>query len=157
MVFKRRPCCPRLYCASNFVTILEAQHDDFTGNGYRRGLQARATRAGYRRRLHDDFTDEGDDFTGDGYRRPATDEGCRRGLQRYLPAYSPDMNPIEKAFSKLKAVIFHGIGTPLPRPAGRRSGVGGQAFARLAGFVRALGRAVAFVFPRRRRGSWGPA
>ena len=22
---------------------------------------------------------------------------------RYLPAYSPDMNPIEKAFSKLKA------------------------------------------------------
>ena len=24
---------------------------------------------------------------------------------RYLPAYSPDMNPIEKAFSKLKAFL----------------------------------------------------
>ena len=44
-----------------------------------------------------------------------------------------------------------------PRPAGRRSGAGGEAFARLAGFVRPLGGAVAFVFPRRRRRLGGPA
>ena len=29
----------------------------------------------------------------------------RDGTLRYLPAYSPDMNPIEKAFSKLKAFL----------------------------------------------------
>jgi transposase len=27
---------------------------------------------------------------------------------RYLPAYSPDLNPIEQAFSKLKAVLRKG-------------------------------------------------
>ena len=31
---------------------------------------------------------------------------CLTGAElRYLPAYSPDMNPIEKAFSKLKAFL----------------------------------------------------
>ena len=28
---------------------------------------------------------------------------------RYLPAYSPDMNPIEKAFSKLKAFLRRNV------------------------------------------------
>jgi transposase len=29
----------------------------------------------------------------------------RRRAQGYLPPYSPDLNPIEKAFSKLKALL----------------------------------------------------
>jgi len=30
---------------------------------------------------------------------------CAGAEMRYLPPYSPDMNPIEKAFSKLKAYL----------------------------------------------------
>ncbi len=33
------------------------------------------------------------------------DRGRYRAELRYLPPYSPDMNPIEKAYSKLKAFL----------------------------------------------------
>ena len=41
----------------------------------------------------------------DGVRQAS--EGARAKL-RYLPAYSPDLNPIEQAFSKLKAALRKG-------------------------------------------------
>ena len=44
----------------------------------------------------------------DSPRAPATVENCIKAVGaelRYLPPYSPDMNPIEQAFSKLKAYL----------------------------------------------------
>jgi transposase len=38
----------------------------------------------------------------EGVRHAIEDAGCRL---LYLPPYSPDFNPIEKAFAKLKAVV----------------------------------------------------
>lgn len=38
----------------------------------------------------------------EGVRQAIEDAGCRL---LYLPPYSPDFNPIEKAFAKLKAVL----------------------------------------------------
>ena len=37
--------------------------------------------------------------------RQTGDRGRRRGSLRYLPPYSPDFNPIEMAFAKLKALL----------------------------------------------------
>src|SRR3712207_7636802 len=46
----------------------------------------------------------------------------RAGLgHRYLPPYSPDLNPIEQAWSKLKARLRAGRGRPLARGAGGRA------------------------------------
>jgi transposase len=44
--------------------------------------------------------------------------GVREGIEArgaqllYLPAFSPDLNPIEMAFSKLKAILSHYDLTP---------------------------------------------
>jgi transposase len=37
--------------------------------------------------------------------RPALPQGGRRRTHTYLPPYSPDFNPIENAFAKLKALL----------------------------------------------------
>ena len=38
--------------------------------------------------------------------RTRTSPGCRAGASLlYLPAYSPDLNPIEQVFAKLKALL----------------------------------------------------
>jgi transposase len=40
---------------------------------------------------------------------------------RFLPAYSPDLNPIEQAFSRLKAVLRKGAHRRRPAPAHRQA------------------------------------
>ena len=40
----------------------------------------------------------------------------------FLPKYSPDLNPIEMAFAKLKALLQKGQGAKLRRPMARRRG-----------------------------------
>jgi transposase len=40
----------------------------------------------------------------------------------YLPPYSPDLNPIEKFFSKLKALLRKAAKRSISRPSGRKSG-----------------------------------
>ena len=53
-----------------------------------------------------------------GAERAPGDRGGRATL-RYLPPYSPDFNPIENAFSKLKALPAQGRSTHHRRPVGR--------------------------------------
>jgi transposase len=36
---------------------------------------------------------------------PLSATGSRQATLRFLPPYSPDFNPIEKAFSRLKAIL----------------------------------------------------
>lgn len=38
-------------------------------------------------------------------RRPRWSRACAGATLRFLPPYSPDFNPIEKAFSRLKAML----------------------------------------------------
>src|SRR5262249_30083601 len=40
---------------------------------------------------------------------------ARRAKLRYLPAYSPDLNPIEQVFSKLKAALRKGAARTVTR------------------------------------------
>jgi transposase len=48
-------------------------------------------------------------------------DGVRKAIEavrakvRYLPAYSPDLNPIEQAFSKLKALLRKAAERTIPR------------------------------------------
>ena len=62
--------------------------------------------------------------------RTATRENdCRGSELRYMPPYSPDMNPIEKAYSELKALLRHGPSRHLVDvSAGRCLGPIGQHF-----------------------------
>jgi transposase len=53
---------------------------------------------------------------------------------RYLPAYSPDLNPIEMAFSKLKAAQAMGD----PPPCTRRGGVCASIWSRATGLIPAM-------------------
>ena len=51
-----------------------------------------------------------------GCRHPRGDRGARRGATlRYLPKYSPDLNPIEMPFSKLKADLRKAAERSIPR------------------------------------------
>lgn len=47
---------------------------------------------------------------------PASREGAAAGATlRYLPKYSPDLNPIAQAFSKLKAHLHAAAERTIPR------------------------------------------
>ena len=52
----------------------------------------------------------------EGKRSPGPAVGQRGGLEaiRYLPPYSPDLNPIEQVFAKLKALLRRNVSPGLP-------------------------------------------
>ena len=47
-------------------------------------------------------------------RRPARHRGPAGATLRHLPPYSPDFNPIEQAFSKLKAILRKAAARTIP-------------------------------------------
>jgi hypothetical protein len=48
-------------------------------------------------------------------RQPASVRQSRRATLRYLPKYSPDLNPIELSFSQLKADLRKAAERTIPR------------------------------------------
>ena len=57
---------------------------------------------------------------------------ARGAALRYLPQYSPDLNPIEMPFSKLKAYSRKAAGAEIPWPASSNQNIRAQSPAREA-------------------------